>query len=322
MMAIKVFIQTEKFKGGPAVFRSRLISELRKREGIKVTTNLKDKFDIELAFIRRVHKHDRPYILRIDGCYYQKNRKSNNRLLEKAIIGSRHLIFQSEFSFELCRKVLDIGDRVNDPSSYSIVHNGIDLDYVNRIKPDDAIEPGSFVSCARWRDNKRTFSIIKGFLKADVSRHLYMIGGVGMGEKQSYRTKMKKYRSNRVHILGAKKEEEIISILKSCSYQIHLCHIDSCPNIVVEGLSCGLNVLCSNLGGTRELVKKDGVILDVDKLWKGKYLSSSVVLDNVKSGAVAKGIHRLMQLETSPDASRFDISRVTDEYVSVIKGNV
>jgi hypothetical protein len=53
-MAIRVFVQTEKFEGGPAIFRSRLISAMKKYDDIKITTNVKDNFDIELAFIRKV----------------------------------------------------------------------------------------------------------------------------------------------------------------------------------------------------------------------------------------------------------------------------
>ena len=274
---IKIFIQTEKFKGGPAIFRSRLISALNRYEDIQVVNNINDKFDIELAFIRRVYKHNKPYILRVDGCYYQYNRRSNNRAVEKAIIGAKYIIFQSQFSFELCKKVLNINSVKNN---YSIIHNGINLNYINKVKKDKSIKSGSFVSCARWRDNKRTFSIIRGFLKADTGKHLYMIGNVGIGESSSYYNKIKKYGSKYVHILGKKTQEETISILKSCDYQIHLCHIDSCPNIVIEGLSCGLNVLCSNLGGTKELVGKNGVVLNVDKMWRGRYLSSSVKLTN------------------------------------------
>ena len=321
-MSIRVFIQTDKFKGGPAVFRSRLISELNKFEDIKIVNNIRKKFDIELAFIRKVYKHDKPYILRVDGCYYQNNRKSNNRAVEKAILGSRHTIFQSNFSFELCRKILNIDSIVSDRSNYSIIHNGIDLSYVEKIKPNKSIEQGSFVACARWRDNKRTFSIIKGFLKANTGRHLYMIGDIGMGTDASYRSKLKKYRSKYVHIMGKRTQEETISILKACDYQMHLCHIDSCPNIVIEGLSCGLNVLCSNLGGTSELVKNNGIVLNEDKMWKGKYLSSSIKLDSLKKEIVAKGIKKLMRITSKPDTSKFDISYVSDKYANIIRSYV
>ena len=318
-MSIQVFIQTDKFKGGPAVFRSRLISELNKFEDIKIVNNVKNKFDVELAFIRKVYKHDKPYVLRVDGCYYQKGRQSGNRALEKAILGAKHIIFQSGFSFDLCRKILDISSVINNKNNYSIVHNGIDLDYVRGIKPDKNIKPGSFVACARWRDNKRTFSIIKGFLKAKTGRHLYMIGDIGLGENSSYKSKLKKYKSEYVHILGKKSQEETISILKACDYQMHLCHIDSCPNIVVEGLSCGLDVLCSNLGGTRELVGSNGVVLNADKMWSGRYLSSSIKLDNLKKEVVADGIKKLMKVEIKPDLLKFDIKKVAKKYVEIIR---
>ncbi len=317
--SIKVFIQTDKFKGGPAVFRSRLISALNKFEDIKIVNSVKDKFDIELAFIRKVYKHDKPYILRVDGCYYQRGRKSGNGALEKAILGARHIIFQSNFSFELCRKILNISSVINNGNDYSIIHNGIDLDYIRGIKFNKNIKSGSFVACARWRDNKRTFSIVKGFLKADIGKHLYMIGDIGIGENSSYNSKLKKYKSKYVHILGKKSQEETIAILKACDYQMHLCHIDSCPNIVIEGLSCGLNVLCSNLGGTRELVVDNGVVLNVDKMWEGRYLSSLVKLDSLKKEVVAKGIKKLMKIKTNPDLSKFDIKKVAKRYVEIVR---
>ena len=110
--------------------------------------------------------------------------------------------------------------------------------------------------------------------------------------------------------------------MEQADYQIHLCHIDSCPNIVLEGLSCGLNVLCSNLGGTKELVKDDGVVLNVDEMWEGKYLSSSIKLDSVPKKKVAKGIHKLIKLSTKPDTSRFNMDCVAEKYANIIRNNV
>jgi glycosyltransferase involved in cell wall biosynthesis len=320
-MSIKVFMQTEKFKGGPAIFRSRLIKSLNKFDDIKVVTNINDKFDIELAFIRKVYKHNKPYILRVDGCYYQKNRASQNRPLEKAILNSRYLIFQSNFSFELCKKVLGIGNFCKEGKNYSIIHNGIDLDYIKNIKPAKNIKPGSFVSAARWRDNKRTFSILKGFEKAGIGRHLYMLGGVGIGESKNYLSKVKQFCNNSkyIHFLGEKSEEETISILKACDYQIHLCHIDSCPNIVLEGLCCGLNILCCNLGGTKELVGENGVVMKIDKMWEGKYLSSSVKLDSLNKKEVAQGIQKVITVKHKLNVEKFDINKVAEKYVNIIR---
>ena len=150
-----------------------------------------------------------------------------------------------------------------NPKNWSIIYNGISKDCIDSIETDKTIEPGSFVACSntwRMKPNKRPLSIINGFLKSDTGRHLYIIG-------QYQNEWKKKYKRYRIHFLGPKSPKKVIAIMKACDYQIHLCHIDSCPNAVVEGLACGLNVLCTNLGGTKELVGPDGVILKIEWLY-------------------------------------------------------
>ena len=314
-MPIRVFIQTDKFEGGPAIFRSRLISELNKFEDIKIVTNVRDKFNVELAFIRKVYKHNKPYILRIDGCYYERKRKYGNSSLKEAILKAKYVIFQSYFSLKLCKHVLGIDNKIKmEGVDHSIIYNGIDLNYIKKIKSDKGVETGSFISLAGWRPNKRPFSTIKGFLKAKTGRHLYMIGGAGfIGSKIN-----KKYNSKYVHILGEKSNKETIAIMKACDYQMHLCHIDSCPNSVIEALSCGLNVLCTNLGGTPELVKDNGVILNVDKQWKKRYLNVDN-LDNIPSSIVSEGVKKVIKISKKIDTSVFDINKVALKYREVIK---
>jgi glycosyltransferase involved in cell wall biosynthesis len=308
-MSIKVYIQTEKFKAGPAVFSSRLINSLKNIDGIEVDTNSINRCDIEIAFIRRLHKHNKPYILRVDGCYYEKGRESGNKGMLKSMNLASHIVFQSHFSFNLCNNILSANNMIVKNFNHSIVYNGIDFNYINKIEKNKKIIPGSFVACAGWRPNKRPFSMIKGFLKAGVKRHLYIIGGGKIS---------KKYDSKYIHILGEMSNKKIISVMKSCDYQLHLCHIDSCPNAVIEGLSCGLNVLCTNLGGTKELVKDNGVVLNADKQWKGRLLKKTN-LDNVKSGVVAEGVHKLLKIKERSKRPDLDINITTKKYVNIIK---
>ena len=321
-MYIKVFIQIQKFKGGPAIFRDRLIKSLNRFDDIEVVTDINKKFDIELAFIRKVFKHNKPYILRASSCYYFKNYKPwNNKPIARAIGRSNYSIFQSKFAYKLLNRVLRLESRNLIKHGYSVIYNGIDLDYINKIEPNKNIEPGSFITCARWDPNKRPLSTIKGFLEADIKKHLYIVGEKGVEGRG--KNLGKKYEKNKyIHFLGEKNNQDLISIMKACNYQMHLSFIDICPNIVLEGLSCRLNVLCTNLGGTKELVREDGYILEVDKMWDGKYLSSSIKLDAVDKKKVASGIHKLLQLKTKPDISRYDISNVAQQYVNIIRNSV
>ncbi|KKM68460.1 hypothetical protein LCGC14_1460630 [marine sediment metagenome] len=318
-MTIRVFIQTGVFQGGPAVFRSRLIKSFKKIDDIKVVKNVNEKFDIELAFIRQVYEHDKPYILRADGCYYEENRKNLNKNIKEAMKKARYIIFQSESSFKLCDHVLGIEEKMKERGiGHSIIHNGIDLEYIKKIKPAKDVAPGSFITCAGWRPNKRPNSTIEGFIRADTGRYLYIIGEEGFSKGQKISKNYWEQRSKYIKVLGKRKNKEIISIMKTCSYQLHLCHIDSCPNAVIEGLSCGLNVLYTNLGGTYELVKENGVVLNVDKPWKTKYMKSTN-LDNISPDIVAEGIHKLLKMKERSKRKDLDIDEVAKEYANVIK---
>ncbi len=316
---IRLYVQNEKFKGGPAIFRSRLISALNKIDDIEVVADVNKKFNIGLEFIRKVHKYKQPYILRASSCYYfDKYKPWNNKPIAKAIKNSNYTIFQSKFAYKLCNRVLRLESRNLIKNGYKIIYNGIDLDYIKNIEPAKDIETGSFVACARWDPNKRPLSMIKGFLKANTKRHLYIIGGIGIEGRG--KNLGRKYESKYIHFLGEKTNKETISVMKACNYQIHLAFIDICPNIVLEGLGCGLNVLCTNLGGTPELVGNNGIILNVDKFWKTKYLKKLIEdLDNLKSKIVAEGIHNLLKIKRKPDVSKFDINLIANKYMKNIK---
>lgn len=299
---MRVFIQTKKFKGGPASFRSRIIKYFNQIDGVEVVTDPSKEFDIELCLIRKIFKHQKPYVLRADGCYYI-TLIDNNPALAKAINKSNFVIYQSEFSKQMCQDILGVNKKSK------VIYNGIDHSYVESINLDETVIPGSFITTAgSWRDNKRPRSTVNGFLKASTGRHLYVLGG----DIDKF-----KVESKYIHYVGVKTERESISIMKACDYQLHLCHIDSCPNAVVEGLSSGLNILCTNLGGTKELVKDNGVVLEVDK-WKRKKMKKRA-LDSLDLETVAKGIYDLMDKKERTVRPDLDISCSAERYLRVLK---
>lgn len=286
-------------RGGPSVFRNRLYQAIKKLN-VKVCDNLSKRHDVEISFIS-LPKSKKPVVVRIDGCYYMKQHLSNNKPIARAIAKADFVIFQSQFSEKMCCAITGKTPRQRD-----VIYNGIDLSYVDSIAPSEHIEPGSLVCCANWRHNKRLKSIINGFLEASIDRHLYVIG-----DSTNYFL----CKHPKIHWLGDLDSDDIISVMKSCAHLIHLCHIDSCPNVVVEGLSCGLSVLCTNLGGTKEIVATGGVVLDVDK-WDFKSDVPSN-LDNLPPAVVAEGLHRLVQGNFKIDRERFNIDLVAKKYVDI-----
>ena len=307
-MSIRVLILKKKFKGGPSVFRNRIAVALNKIDDIQVTRDPKEKFDIELSVIRILHGHKKPNILRVDGCYYVKDKHGPaNRQLVKAMKSVNHVVFQSYFSKKMCYNILGM-----KPKSRNIIHNGIDFDYIDSIPPSPDIKPNSLVACSNWRDSKRPMSMIHGFLAAGINIDFYIIGD---GIDRAWH---KKHRN--IHVLGNKTDKEIISIMKKCKWMMHLCYIDSCPNVVVEGLACGLSVLCTNLGGTKELVQDNGIVLDVDK-WTGKPQPHRK-LDTLSPGIIGDGIRRLLKKKVEPRPGRLNIKHVAEKYAELIRRHV
>lgn len=300
---LNVLLRYKGSAGGPTIFSDRLYHALSVQPGISVSNNSKSPHDVELCFISSPKKSKTPTILRVDGCYYTTKKLSANKPIVRSVKEANHVIFQSEFSRKMCFKILKYA-----VPSYSVIHNGIDLNYVDSISPDPSIIPGSFVCCAHWRESKRLKSIVNGFLTAGLNRHLYVIG-----PNEYYSIKHPK-----IHWLGSLKPQQSIAVMKSCAFLVHLCYIDSCPNTVIEALACNLPVLCTNLGGTPELVgKENGVILNADK-WDFKPKKIFDV-DTMNPSVVAAGMHSLVAGQYNIQRDRFDINQVCARYVKTIK---
>jgi glycosyltransferase involved in cell wall biosynthesis len=296
---MKLYIDPGKLSGGPSVFKRRLASAISKYTTAEMVKPGKE-FDAEISFVK-LSKHRKPQLLRVDGCYFTRDRLAWNRPIANSIKKSRQVVFQSLFSRKMVGLILGLPTK-----HYPVIHNGVDLDFISSIPARHDIEDDSFVASALWRDNKRPISMVRGFLEATSREHLYVIG---KGFK-------KKIKDRRIHYLDSLKIEQCISLMKACRYQIHLCFIDSCPNAVVEGLACGLKVLCTNLGGTQEIVKDDGVVLDVDR-WNFKPVGSAK-FDNLQPAVIAEGIHKLLRIQRDhkPDLS---IRPVAEKYVQLVE---
>lgn len=283
---------------GPGIFTKRLVEHLRRLPDVQIVS---DKPDIFFAVIRT---EDAPpgakVVLRLDGLYWDKARQSLNTPIFQSIKRSHAIIFQSEFS-KRCYQY-----RMPIPFN-RVIHNGVDIDWVNRIEPQTLPFGPGFVSCADWRPTKRPNSICKGFAHANLPCHLYMIGNVKTT-----------YPHEKIHWMGPKSSEEVISILKSCSHAIHLAKFDACSNTVIEELVCGLPVLHSANGGTPELVQGNGICFPVDKNWDYSVQKSSDA-DNISPETLAPYIKQLYSMPKIGPRNDLSISTVAHQYYTFFK---
>jgi glycosyltransferase involved in cell wall biosynthesis len=73
-----------------------------------------------------------------------------------------------------------------------------------------------------------------------------------------------------IKYIGKVPTDEIPKYLRGGDAFIHLAWLDHCPNSVVEALVCGLPVLCSHNGGTKEIVRSNGIVLKCEEDYEFK----------------------------------------------------
>ena len=234
-----------KISGGPANFFNRLIESIEKNNYAKVVgvKNILQDIGLYSSVANRINF--KPYVVRIDGIYFdKKNTCGNNAILNKRIFKTinkaQGVIFQSNFSKSLVEAHYG---KIKVPNE--VIINGAPSRHI----VDKRNQKKVIVCSANWRNHKRLSSIISVvyLLKKKIDCELLVIGDTKLVEAPVY---------NFVKYVGKVDEKTVFDYLDSADLFIHLAWLDPCPNSVIEAISCGVPVVCSNEGGTPEIVSK------------------------------------------------------------------
>jgi len=301
-------------------FLRRLFVSMKDRHGIKVV-DAKSKPDVHLIVIQGDKIPAAKNIVRIDGVYYDRPRLQTNQPIKRTVLQSDGVIFQSNFSKSHAQAILKVA-----PSKSVVIHNGASAREVADSPPHMALRKGYdrlFVACAHWlrRPSKRFTAIARAFVKANQQTSLRLkfvvIGRISPRERLA---------NPSIAYLGDLSPDQVIGVYKACDYMIHVSHIDSCPNAVIEGLISGLPVLCNNLGGTPEIVGDSGIVSPLDKLpYKfGTVFRSEeeVGSKSINNTVLSRSILEICKKQKSDwDIQRPDleISAIADQYYGFFK---
>ena len=267
-----------------------------------------------------------PYFFRLDGIIYDimadpDQKKEANETFLNGARKSRGVIFQSEFSKKLFEKVLGYV-----PTVQTVIHNGTDLNVFKRgndhhIRRQLGIEDDAFVfiTSAKWRAHKRLPAILESFVnfraKHHIPTHLIVLGDyedLGM---------------ENVHFLQKVPNAELPLYFNAAQVYLFYSWLDPCPNSVVEAISAGLPVVCTNQGGTPELVRMSngGIIVEADD----EFPYTEINLYNPPRPDMDKIGVALEEIYTHYDSYQqninrevFDIHLVAAQYLQFIKDNL
>ncbi len=239
-------------RSGPNTFASRLATVLTER-GHEIV-NYNEDHDTVLVFIeptRRWHSNKR-VVQRLDGIWFKPSQfESHNRFIRWAYDNCDAVIWQSTFDHDMIKH--HWGDRPG-----TVIRNGIDAEKVKltnrRLKDIRENASNVFVCSANWHRQKR--------LKENIEAYDILRGGdenaclVVMGSTPDHVVRRPDifYTNNLKHSL-------CLEVFSMADCMIHLAWLDHCPNVVIEALSQDCPVICSDSGGTKELVGDGGFIV-------------------------------------------------------------
>ncbi len=284
---------------GPNTFGTRLADCLARR-GHEIVDHNKD-YDIFLCFIEPTTR-PRPgskFIQRLDGIWFKpENYISHNQGIKQAYYYSDHVIWQSEFDKNMIENFWG-------PKKGTIIHNGISLNSIAispEIKSIREKYQRVFTCSANWHRQKRLKENIQLFQKIASDKDVLLV----LGSNWDYVTDDK-----RIVYLGNQPHNTCLQLYAISDWFIHLAWLDHCPNVVVEALSQNCPVICTDSGGTHEIVRNNGLIVKETQ----KYQFQLCDYDNPP----CLDINVILNDKISVDPHYLDIELVADKYEKVFQ---
>ena len=265
---MKVGFSLNRGGGGPTLFMKKLKQAFKNNGLAKCSYFFDPSVDVNL-FANKGHQGliHKPYFFRADGVTFdielaQDEIRRRNDPLKIGVENAAGVIYQSEY----CRRMYQNILHVEEPLT-CIIFNGTDLEIFAVEGEDGRAKFGIrqdelvFLSSAKWRAHKRlkdTVAVYRIFrdLHKDRKCRLLIIG------KHD-----ECFPDDDIISLGQLPHSELPAWYRTANIYLFLSWLESCPNSVVEAMACGLPVVCSNRGGTGELVEfvNGGIVVPADK---------------------------------------------------------
>jgi len=256
---MKIYFDNVNFasRTGPNTFATRLAKQLH-LFGHDPFASCED-YDIAIVFIQPTSYLNlkKPFVQRCDGIWSKhENFQQNNSGIKWTYDNANAVIIQSRFDFEFIKKHFGWQQQ-----EIRIIGNGIDYQEITDALARNTLSLSTLrsnynqiiVASSNWHPQKRldiNYELFKYIRQQNIKNEniclIVMGNNAHLPEDKTIRP--------HVFITGDLPHEECLQIYSQCDYMLHMCFGDHSPNSCVEAIACGLPLICSNTGGTKELI--------------------------------------------------------------------
>lgn len=120
------------------------------------------------------------------------------------------------------------------------------------------------------------------------------------------------FENKKVKYLGALRPEEVIKKMAEYDALILPSYKEGYPGIVIEALSCGLAVLCTNLPSLKEMFTEEDVIMFEPK-------NKNVIIEAINQINNNRNLLYELRMKSLKKASEFDSKILTEKYIEMCK---
>jgi glycosyltransferase involved in cell wall biosynthesis len=304
---------------GPNTFAGRLAQKLFEM-GHSVVLNPPHAADVSLVFIEPTGQPLAPKVVqRLDGIWFRpQDFETKNVGIKGLYDRADAVVWQSQFDRGMTTTHWGFpsGRRFRGrlpPPPDCVIHNGIRSApakevTIPRLAEMRATYDRIYVCSSNWHPQKRLRANVELFDRLRQKHPNSCL--IVMGDHPDHRVA-----SPHVFYAGSVGPDTYLQVYAAVDWMLHLEWAGHCPNVVVEALSQGTPVACSEVGGTKELVGGYGVVLK-----EAPYGYELADYDNPPPIDVAQvdDLPRRNDLDYSSIAD-IDIGNVALQYVELFK---
>lgn len=307
---------------GPSVFVKN-ISSFFQDKGIEIALSCEEDCDLvfvvittSLELIKEKKKSGAKILQRLGGVFFDKDKdyKGMNLMLQNVLKEADLVIYQSQFAKEMCNRYLGMPDAIS-----RVIYNPVDTSVFTPYGKKIDFGSNVVLAVSTWRPWKRlqdSVEAINELLKVRDDITFIIIGrGVNI-----------EGRSSHIRYLGEIPHHELPLYYRSADLFLFPSWLDGCPNVVLESLASGTPVICTDTGGTKELVGEGGIILKTGYVYdyEPKEMYNIQAIPKVDPKGFAKAINTILErrkeysFQARRQARRFSLDAIGSQYLEAI----